>query len=306
MTRYRVPRSIQNLMPDDRSPSTPPAQAVKSYAGGIHARNSARQEERKGRPLFPNLAEAAVTYKPGDNPQTLEEIGQIQRADAQNPDAATQPQELRPETVQGLKAIYDASQAQQAAKPPPAAESASSKKPAAEDLDPDDAALVEALRGARDDILENEREREAVARRVKEIDLAQGLLTNEFTQVVPIVPDKLTVTFRCLTTGENNELRLILYEEIAKDARKSQIGNELFGFYQTVASVLSINKTELVRHMTRDNQNNLVFERTIFERKLRQFYEFPMQLISVLGMHGAWFDRRVRELFVTTEAIKNG
>lgn len=287
-------------MTEERSPQ--PQQTVKSYAGGIAARTVARQEERKANPLLPNLAQAAVTYRPEDGPQTLADMGAAQRADAAAP---PEPGKLSGDTVAGLQAVFAAQQARQASAPP--APPPASAPEAEDDLDPEDEAFALAMRGAKMDIIQNERERAAVATRVKEIDLADGLLTGEFTQVVPIVPDKLTVKFRCLTPGENNELRLFLFDQIADDPRKRQLGNELLAFYQTVATVVEINRTLFVKHMvTQAPSGKLVFNKEVFEQKVNAFMAYPMPLIASIGTHSGWFDMRVRELFATTDRLKNG
>jgi hypothetical protein len=293
-------------MTEERSPQPP--QTVKSYAGGIAARTAARQEERKANPLLPNLAQAAVTYRPEHGPQTLADMGAAQRADAAT---APEPGKLSGDTIAGLQAVYAASQAQQAkqsSSPPPVPPAAPPAGSADDDeLDPEDEAFALAMRGAKIDIIQNERERAAVAQRVKEIDLADGLLTGEFTQVVPIVPDKLTVKFRCLTPGENNELRLFLFDQITEDPRKRQLGNELLAFYQTVATVVEINRTLFVKHMVAQAPSGkLVFNKEVFEQKVNAFMAYPMPLIASIGTHSGWFDMRVRELFATTDRLKNG
>lgn len=294
-------------MTDERS-SRPP-QPVVSYAGGIAARTAQRQEERRQNPVFPNLAQAAVTHQANqEQPQTLEDVGRAQRADAS--EGAPPPRaSLSEATVEGLKALKVAQEAAQK----PAATQPESKPPKKavpdddeDDADPEDLAFADALRNAREDVIQNDRERQAVAKRVKEIDLATGLLTGEFTQDVPVVPDKLEVRFRCLTTGENNELRLMLYEQVRDDPRKAQIGSDLLAFYQTVASVVSVNKTVYVKHMVQDTAGRTVFNRQAFDEKLSVFMTFPLPLIASLGTHGAWFEQRVRELFATTDRLKNG
>lgn len=293
-------------MADDRS-SLPPPPAVKSYGAGIEARMAARQEERRSNPVFPNLAQAAVTHQPGQGEQTLADIGRTQREDAERPDEPRQAQ-LSAATVEGLKALKAAADAQKPPEPPPAPTPKPQEKPDPDaELDDEDIALAEALRGVREDAIQNERERKAVATRVPEIDLAEGIVTGEFTQMVPIVPEKLNVRFRCLTAGENNELRLMLYEAVQKDPRKAQIGQDLLAFYQTVASVMSLNKTIYAKHIIREEPTGkMVFNKEAFEQKLEQFQSFPLPLIASLGTHGAWFEQRVRELFVTTDRLKNG
>jgi hypothetical protein len=300
---------------------TQPAQAVKSYVGGIQARTAARQEARRQNPVLPNLAQAAMTYRASGGPQTLEQMAESQRAD----EGAGEPSErasLSPQTVEGLRALRAAQEAAQAGKAPPEAptppqqQAAPPSAPPAPpgagrdpepDLDPEDAAFANALREAREDVIQNERERDAVAKRVQEIDLAEGLLSGEFTQLVPVVPDKLNVRFRCLTPGENNELRLFLLDEIEKDPRKAQLGQDLLAFYQTVATIVSLNKTQYAKHMVAEHPSGrLKFSREIFEQKVQTFMNFPMPLTAALNTHSAWFEMRVRELFATTDRLKNG
>lgn len=280
-------------MSDERS--APPPQVVKSYATSVAARTAQRQEERRTSPVFPNIAQAAVSHRPGEGPQTLAQHAEAQHADAPAPDRG-----LRPETIEGLKALH---QAQAAAQTP---EPARAVEPAKDELEDEDD-FVDPLRGAKQDVINNVAERKAVAKRVSEIDLAEGLLTGEFTQLVPIVPGKLEVRYRSLTSGENNELRLTLIEELQKDGRRGHLAEDLLGFYQIVASVVSINKTDYVKHMVSDGpMQRMKFQRELFLEKVNAFMAFPMPLISALGTHGMWFDQRVRELFTTSERIKNG
>lgn len=289
-------------MTDERSP--PPPTAVKSYAGGIAARTAERQDERRRNPVFPNLGQAAVTYKPEHGVQTLEDIGRTQRADADNPDGPQRAQ-LSGETVEGLRALRAAQEAAQTAAPPPPPSVPPPQGTPDPEPDDEDLAFAEALRGAQKDVIQNERERAAVAARVAEIDLAEGLLTGEFTQLVPIVPGKLEVKFRCLTTGENNALRLYLFSEIEADPRKARIAQELLGFYQTVATVMTLNKTNFAKHMVADG-HRLAFQTQIFEEKVHAFMAYPLPLVASLGTHASWFEQRVRDLFATADRLKNG
>lgn len=294
----------------------PPSQAVKSYAGGIAARQAQREEARAAQgPVFPNLAEAALTYKPSDGYQTPAQMGEEQRRDAPDP----QTRGLSPDTIAGLERLRAEEEAVRAQRPPPepapppppAPPAAPPTPPKEPDEDPDydevDRGFVTALEEAKKDVIANDAERKAVAKRVKPIDLAQGLLTSEFTQVVPVVPEKLVVKFRCLATGENQDLRLMLFERFEEEPRLARIAGELLGFYQTVATVMAINQTNYASHNTFDaTTGRTVFQRKIFAEKLAIFERFPLPLIGSLSAHSTWFEQRVRDLFATTETIKNG
>ena len=291
-----------------------PPRVVASYSAGIQARNAARQEERKNAPVFPNLAEAAVTHDPGAG-RTLEQVGAQQRADAETPPPFS-PQERAPlsaETVEGLRALH-AQQAEAAAKrqqlevkeaetplPAPAPEA-----DVEDELDSEDAEFASAMTRMRKDVLQNERERRAVAERSGPIDMSD-VLTGEFTQLVPVVPTTLEVRYKCLTTAENNHLRLKVIDEIEKEPKKAHLAKDILGFYQTVATVVSINKTVFPRH-TEVNASTLrtEFYEPIFDQKVEVFQQYPLPVIAALGTHSSWFEQRVRELFVTTDPLKNG
>lgn len=296
-------------MTDERQ--KPPV--VTSYAQGIAARNAEREEVRRQNPVFPNLGQAAVTHDPRAA-TTLAEVARVQRSDAANGGPA--PTQLSEQTVKGLTALHQVQEAknaerraQEAATPPkPAPE----KKPAGADpeddlLDEEDAAFAAALRSTKRDVIQNDAERQAVAERVLPLDLAQGLLTGEYTQDVPIVPGRLDVRFRCLTTRENNALRLLLVQELEEEPQRTRFAPELLGFYQTVAMTVSINGSSYAKHMIVDPATmQQTFERDIFVEKVRLFMDFPMPLIAALGTHSSWFELRVRQLFATTDALKNG
>ncbi len=292
-------------MAADQQPPLSPS--VKSYAGGIQARNAARQEERRQNPVLPNLGQAAVSYRPSTGTQTIEQMGEEQRRFA--PDERP-PAPLSEGTVEGLRMLHEAQAKATAAQPPPAAAPAPREeepaKPEEESPEVDDE-FLEAVRGAQQDVIQTNREKAAVAARVKPIDLAEGLVDGQFTQVVPIVPDKLHVKYRCLTPGENNAIRMFLFDEIKADPRKNNLAGELLAFYQTVATVMSFNSTHYQPHMVATGQfGRLEFQPQVFEQKIATFLNFPLPLISALGTHAAWFEMRVRELFVTADRIKNG
>lgn len=293
-------------MTEDRT-DPPPRPAVKSYAAGVAARNLQRQEERRQSPVFPNLAQAEVTHREEGMGRTLEEVGRMQRADAASSDEPPPRAQLSEGTVEGLKAMRALQEKKLAEKEPPPKPATAPVDPAdLEEEDPEDALIADAIRGAREDVIQNERERLAVAKRCGEIDLAQGLVTGEFTQVVEIVPEKLSVRYRCLTSGENTELRLYLYDQVAADRRRANLAADLLALYQTVASVVSINKHAYHKHMVPGEHGHLTFQKEIFEQKLHAFMAFPLPLIASLSTHGGWFEQRVRQLFATTDAIKNG
>lgn len=269
-----------------------------TYKQGISARNIARQEERRGKGAFPNIAQASVEYDP-KQARTGAQIAEEQRAVA-----AGAPKEpgISQSTIEGLKALKDAQDAQQPASTPRMA----SPLPE-EDLPPQDLETLEALevlKAVNRDILANEKEREAVEARLKPIDIAEGLLNGSFVQDVPIVPDQLVVRYRSLTTMDHYEIGAKVYLKISERPEFGQVVGILTGLYQTVACTSRINSTVFPEHIKRE-QGKTVFDTAVFDQKVEDFLSYPLALIGSLGVHGQWFDNRVRRLF-TTANLKNG
>jgi len=168
----------------------------------------------------------------------------------------------------------------------------------------DDLEFERVLRGMQKDVINNEREREAVRTRVKPIDLIKGISTGEFTQEVPIIPNTLVVRYRTITPLENQSIRLVLFKMFDEDKRRENLGAELFGLMQTVCSVMMINGTSFGQHLKGEGYN-LEFDEAGFVAKFKRFLLMPMPMIHALGTHGFWFEQRVREAF-TTDHLKNG
>ena len=276
---------------------------------------------------IPNMAVAMSEYRPErDGPMTLSAIAQAQeniRAMSESPKPV-----LRPETLAGLRALHEATaqhrgdtaEAAPAPTPPVAAPTPEPAKEEPKKLqsitrDDEREALAESadldvdlmLERMRSDVINNNEERKAVEARLKPMDLADGLLTGEWRQHVPIQPGKLEVVFRTITPLENEEIRRHILGEILADERQSRWSGERYGFMQTVAAVHSINGQELPRHLTNPDKGaaGRKFLWDVFAKKVDLFMAYPGPLIHALGTHAHWFDLRVRGLFSTT-TLKNG
>lgn len=271
---------------------------IKNYAQGMRERTEARKAAKE--PVFPNLTKAAANYDPKrDEPKTYAQLADEQRA-AESAGQTQQPRGLSQETIEGMMQLKATQEAKIAELPPPKEPEPGDDK-AIQDLE-----LAAVLRALREDPINNERERLAVAARVKPIDLSEGLLTGEFTQVVPVIPDRLTVTFRTLSGVEHQELRLKLHRAIDANPELERVNGELLGIYQTVASLKKFGDTTYASHLQREVNGTVKFLESEFDKKVGLFMAMPLQLIGLLGTHGSWFDGRVRELFTSTEALKNG
>ncbi len=288
-------------------PGVKPGQdsVLKTYKNSIATRAA---KQREARTKVPDLSVAQEQYKPGkDAPMTIAQMGEAQR----NLEAPVPG--LSPATVAGLKALAEQTKAQKTetrmeAQEAPKPESKPSDK-TPDDLkrkevdarlrELDDLEFDRVVRSIANDIINNDKEREAVKLRVKEIDLAEGLASGEFFQDVPIATG-FTVRFRTVSPMENQSIRLLLFAWVDKDARMENISGELYSLMLAVASVVRINTKEYPSHVV-----NNAFDEEVFKSKFDQMCRFAMPMIHAIGTHGAWFDQRVRALF-TSENLKNG
>lgn len=293
------------LGPDSSDP------VVSAYKKGVAERTAVRQQEKGAQ--IPDLVSADATFKPGrDNPMTIESIGAAQRA-MESSAKGEEPRQpgLRPETVAGLEAMHKHAEAHYAERPseprpePVQRSPASSEK---EDLrekleNLDSLELQRMAQRINEDVINNVREREAVRKRLKPIDLDEGISTGVFKQIVPVVPGKLTVTYRSLVPYEERMIRALLFKMVSDDPRLEAMDGEVYGLMQVTASVMQINSTLFPEHL-KGTAYKPEFDESIFLEKFTKFSMFPAQLISAIGAHAYWFDQRVRELFAT-ENLKN-
>jgi len=296
-----------------------PDDVLENYKKGIAAR---AQAQRAARPGLPNLAQANEQYKPGkDRPMTLGQMGEAQRA--VEPPKGTPG--LSEDTVAGLKAMAEHARAtlkkEVAVEQPQTTKAEAKPEVKSDDKDRtpddlrrkqvdehlkelDDLEFDRVMRSIQNDVINNDTEKTAVKARVKPIDLTEGLATGEFTQDVPI-NSALTIRYRTVSPAENQSIRLLLFQWIDKDPRREALSAELYGLMLSVASIVRINTQELPSHLDGTSAYEKTFNEDVFTKKFSLISGYPMPLVHAIGVHGAWFDQRVRELF-TSETLKNG
>jgi hypothetical protein len=272
--------------------------AVDRYAANIN------------KPKIPNLREAdAIFDRERDGAMPIEQIGrQI--------DAASGSSFLKAETVEGLrqvKAMIDKNTAP--ATPPttvpepvptpdaPKAEKAEVRAGAyIENLD--DFEYERMLRMASQDIINNDKEREAVKARVPAIDLTDGILTGVFRQEVPITP-AFKVTFRSLSVLEAQSLKVLAREETAKYPRLADLEGQIYDMMAAVAAIDSVGGRKESPHLAGDTVFTATFDETAFRQKYEKYRRYPVAMLHAVLVHASWFDQRTRELF-RWETLKNG
>jgi hypothetical protein len=304
--------------------------ALASYSQGIAQR---AEQSRKEKPKLGNIAQANAGYNPlKDAPATLGQMFNAQNAveQSQQPEGGFSPQ-----TIATLKAVRDASETARAAKAaqkeamqetaetakpeiktepkvePKLESKAERDKTAAALENMDDFELERIMRGIQNDVINNTREREHVDNiangRINEIDFAAGVASGEFKQIVDVVPGRLKVHYRTITSAENQGIRQLIYKMVQQDPTLDKLSAEIFGLALLVASVTQIGSKAYPDHLKRTSSTTFgaEFDETVFRAKYREFSYMPQPLLHSIGVHGQWFDLRVRSLF-TVDFAKNG
>lgn len=149
-----------------------------------------------------------------------------------------------------------------------------------------------------DDELNSKKRQEAIEGRCKSMDLVDLITTGEVHQRVPIVPGKFEVTYRSVTSGEDLEVKRLLYN-IRKEVPRYQV--DAYSIMSLTLAIHAINGHPLPTH--NDESGN--FSEPKFRSKFELVKKYPLQMVADLGVNYIWFDKRVRDLF-TVEALGNG
>ncbi len=287
------------------------------YAKGAKSRTEAT---RAATPPGPDVLGVDALYDPKrDGSRTIAQMASHQAAIAAHgaPPEGQQAPVFSPETVAGLTALKAEVEKNAASK---AAEAQAQGKPAAEapgepaapktapQPEMDDYAFDRLLNLAgtkdREDLINNERERDAVDKRVEPIDVLDGIAFGEYRQIVPIVPGKLNVSYRSVSPQEDQAIRLYILKLTAADGRYETVSSDLYSLLTLACGISQINTSKLPEHFTRKGIGLEVDETTLVI-KGNLLLAYPIVLVHALGTHQFWFERRVRKAFVTVD-LGNG
>lgn len=281
---------------------------AEAYKQGILARQNELREKNKAN--LPNLMEAEATYTPNDGAATLEDLSRVQKRMADDPQESPAAQKSRwsPETLEGLRQLKEVADKAKMSAPEPEKPEAPPEKDEEDEVADDvydEYAGIRSASSAVADPIRTKSEREAVAKRVKPIDLTEGIMNGEFRQVVPIVPGKLTVEYRTMSPLESQKIRGLAFKMISDDPKLEFSEVDLLSVMNLTAQVVSINGVKEPPHMVGESIYSAQFDEEVYKKKLQRFMHFPVPFAYSLGVHCDWFQARVRQLF-TAESIKNG
>lgn len=147
-------------------------------------------------------------------------------------------------------------------------------------------------------LLNNPKRRKEIEERLSPMDITDVILHGEIRQTIPIVPDKLEVTYRSVSAEEDLSVKQMMFGESGGDRYLM----DKYTIMQLTLAMVAINGEDLPTHLNDKKK----FDEVKFIAKMEKVTRFPIQLIADLGIQYLWFDERVRKLFLGgTDELKN-
>lgn len=229
---------------------------------------------------------------------------------------------LKPQTVEGLKALQNFNEQRKAAESgDSAAERAAAEGPAGaaaglaggtQPVTPADrTAAEEALQKMDDfdfnsfrelmmkDLLNNDEQRQIIEERLKPLDLGELIVNGRLTQRI-IVRTGYEPELQSMTGEEELALKRLLMEERGKIAAPDRYLLDKYQLMTVACALHAVNNKTLPSHL--DEKGN--FSDDKFWTKFNLVLKLPFHMLASLGLQYYWFDIRVRKLFVA-ERLKN-
>lgn len=249
-------------------------------------------------PKMPDFAEAEAQAR--DNARR----GSTENRPQPSTQGGRSPQEIKADLQKLNDAVrdYETSEGKELPKPVDTKEANESEGTASQIADMveqmDDFELDAYAKMLDEDMLNNERRRLKIEERIKPMDLVDLVTEGEVMQKVPIVPGTFEVTYRSVSSGEDLEVKRMLYN-IRKEVPRYQL--DAYSIMSLTLAIYAINGHPLPDH--RDESGN--FSEAKFRKKFELVKKYPLQMVADIGVNYIWFDVRVKKLF-TVEALGNG
>lgn len=165
---------------------------------------------------------------------------------------------------------------------------------------PDLSGLLEQIRAEQERLGDDRiaKLRKEIEARLVPMSVEKLIEEGEARQDVPIVRDKLIVTYRTLSGEEDLSIKRELYGVVGGDNYLV----DLLGMMQMTAGLHAINGRPLPTHLDDKRRWN----KDLFYAKLDIVKSYAIQMLAIIGLNFTWFDQRTRELFIDLEPLKNG
>lgn len=255
---------------------------------------------RNGQHIAPQALRAGAGGggQPGRlSPQTLEGLQAMQQAQARGPQGLPQAEEeveVDDEDAPGAQsarvALSDAEQ-----------------KEVEEAIGAMDSFDYDALRQRMEkDVLNNQKQRELIRGRCKELDLDELIMKNRVSQDVPIVPAKdgkrgFVIRYTSMTGEEDLALKQLIMQESQSVEVTERYLLDKFAFMSIACGLTAINGNPAPTHL--DDKGN--FDEKKFWIKFAWTLKRNIHMLASIGVNHSWFEQDVRKLFVA-EKLGNG
>jgi hypothetical protein len=147
------------------------------------------------------------------------------------------------------------------------------------------------------DILKNPEQRKIVEARLAPLDIGELIMTNKIQQKVPILLKRFVPTFESMDTDTELRLKQLLVKEAKSIAVTEAYLLDKYAVMTTTAGTVAINGMPTPSMY----DNNGDFNEDLFWEKFAWMLKRNIHMIASLGIHYAWFEQRVRKLFVADE-----
>ena len=156
------------------------------------------------------------------------------------------------------------------------------------------------LTGVPRTLYEDDRLRKIIEGKCQPLDLGDLIMTGRVTQVVPVLPGKLTITYQSLLGKES----FWLEKTVAQQGLGDILARNAWSIYaRLVMAVSAINGKQFEPHV--DDAGNV--DQEAYEKKYAQVMRMSERVLEVMIANLSWFDTRVNKLIENDfEALKNG
>lgn len=139
--------------------------------------------------------------------------------------------------------------------------------------------------------------RRAIEERCGELSIEQLIEEGEVRQDVPIIRQKLIVTYRTITGDEDLAIKRRMYGTQGGD----QYIYDMLSMSHLTAGLYAINNRPLPSHLENKRWNE-----DLFKSKFTIVRSYPLAMLASLSINFTWFDQRTRKLFIDLGPLKNG
>lgn len=151
------------------------------------------------------------------------------------------------------------------------------------------------------DIIQNDEQKKIIESRLEDLTIDDLLLHNRIKQRVPVIPGKFEPTFQSVNAEEDLALKRLIMDESESVQVSQQYMIDKYSLMAVALGLFAVNGKPMGEH-TDQNGN---FDDDKFLKKFNRISKLPTHMIASLGVNYAWFEERVRALFVA-EDVGNG